>query len=139
MCVNVRPNHTLHTFQLQSQTTLLYQFPIEAGEFKEPRIIPYLPGTLLLHIKIKYHFFTARIQRMGEGNIFSLSTLVGGGVTPPHVCGWWVPHPRSGGVPHLRSGGYPLRSGWWGGTSSQVLMVGGTPSQVWVRGIPSQV
>ena len=41
------------------------------------------------------HFiFTARIRRMREGNIFSLSTLAGGG-TPSQV---WV-----GGLPHLMS------------------------------------
>ena len=57
---------------------------------------------------------TARIRRMGEGNIFSLSTLAGrGGVPCPRsVGGWGVPHPRS----------------WWGGTPSQIWMVG--------RGIP---
>ena len=58
---------------------------------------------------------------MGEGNIFSLFTLGGGGV--PHLRSgvggypisglrWGVPHLRSGvgGVPHLRSevGGYPI-------------------------------
>ena len=87
--------------------------------------------------------FTARIRRMGEGNIFSLSTLAGRG----------VPHPRSrwgGGVPHPRSGwwGYPVPGlGWGGGTPSQVWMVGGgypvpgldsggggNPSQVWMVG-----
>ena len=45
-------------------------------------------------------FFTARIRRMREGNSFSLSTLVGGG----------VPHPRSGwggGPVKDQDGGYP--------------------------------
>ena len=49
---------------------------------------------------------TARIRRMGEGNIFSLFTLAGGG-TLSQVCKWGVPCPRSGRVP------YP-RSRWWG-------------------------
>ena len=75
---------------------------------------------------------------MGEGNIFSLFTLAGGGVPRPRFVGRGVPHPRSGwgvpfpflgggtpsqvggggGVPHPRSGwclGYhpPARFGWW--------------------------
>ena len=60
---------------------------------------------------------------MGEGNIFSLFTLAGGGGYPVQVWMGGVPDLRSGwwGVPHLRSGGYP----------GQVWMVvGGTPSQV---------
>ena len=52
---------------------------------------------------------TARIRRMGEGNIFSLSTLAGMGGTPSQV--------------------------WVGGTPSQVW-VGGYPSQVWTGGYP---
>ena len=76
-----------------------------------------------------------------------------------------VPHPGldGGGVPHLRSGGYPIqvwmvggypisglggtrsRSGWWGGTPSQVWGVphpgldgGGVPHFRMVGGTPSQ-
>ena len=71
-------------------------------------------------------FITARIRRMGEGNIFSLSTLAGGGGG-----GRRVPHPRSGW------GGYLIPGlGGWGGYLIPGL-VGGTPSQVWmVGGIP---
>ena len=78
---------------------------------------------------------TARIQRMREGNIFSLyfqsvhTCGGGGGRTPSQV---WVR------VPHLRSGwgigypGYPpTRTGWWRGTPSQVWMVGGTRGTPW--------
>ena len=101
-------------------------------------------------------FFTARIRslpkrRMGEGNIFSLSTLAGRGVPRPRSRWGGLPHLRSGwgypvpglgggaggypisglgkGVPHLRSGwGVPHpRSGWWGVTQ-------GTPNQVWIVG-----
>ena len=50
---------------------------------------------------------TARIRRMGEGNIFSLFTLAGRGGTLSEVC-------------------------WWGGTPSKVW--GGTPTQVWMVG-----
>ena len=61
--------------------------------------------------------FTARIRRMTEGNVFTLSTIWGGG---------GVPHLRSGckGVPHPRSG--------WGGTPHPRSGQGGTPSQVWI-------
>ena len=56
-----------------------------------------------------HSIFTARIRRMGEGNIFSLFTLAGGG-TPSQVGGGYparsegVPRPGLdvGGVPHLR-------------------------------------
>ena len=75
--------------------------------------------------------FTARIRRMGEGNIFSLFTLVGGGEVP-HLrseVGGGVPHLRSevGGVPHLRSevGGYPI-SGL--GRGYPISGLGGYPS-----------
>ena len=67
---------------------------------------------------------------MGEGNIFSLSTLAGRG----------VPCSRSVG------GGYPIPGLWvWGGTLSQACGWGephprsgwgGTPSQAWVGGYP---
>ena len=50
---------------------------------------------------------TARIRRMTEGNVFTLSTISGGGCPIPGL-GRGVPHPRSGqGVPHLRLEGYP--------------------------------
>ena len=69
---------------------------------------------------------------MGEGNIFSLFTLAGGG----------VPHLRSGGgLPHLRSevGRYPISGP--GGYLGQVLMLGrGVPNfRSEVGGYPSQV
>ena len=70
---------------------------------------------LLEYFTSCYLIFTARIRRIGEGNIFSLFTL-----------GGW-------GVPHLSSevGGYPI-SGPGGGVPRPGLDVweGGTPSQV---------
>ena len=69
-------------------------------------------------------FITARIRRMGKGNIFSLSTLAGRGGTPSQVWVGGYPIPGlGGGLPHPRSG-------WWGGgvpgvPSGQVWMVGG--------------
>ena len=67
---------------------------------------------------------TACIRRMREGNIFSLSTLAGGGGgrgTPSQIWGdtpsqvWMVgrgvPHPRSG----WWGGGFPIPSPGWGG------------------------
>ena len=98
---------------------------------------------------------TARIRRMGEGNIFSLFTLAGRGGTPSQT---WdgVPCPRSGGVPHPRSGwgGYPVPGlggrypapglGWGGypvpglgwGVPCPKSGLGGTLSQVWVGEVP---
>ena len=68
-------------------------------------------------------FMTARIRRMREGNISSLSTLAEGG----------VPHPADGGIPHPRSGwGYPIPRSGWGVPHSQIWMRG-TLSQVWMR------
>ena len=83
--------------------------------------------------------FTARIRRMGEGNIFTLCVSphldVGGGT--PARSGWW------GGGTLVRSGwwGYPsqvwmmggtlARSGWWGGYPRSE--VGGTPG---LKGVP---
>ena len=73
--------------------------------------------------------FTARIRRMVEGNIFSLSTLAGRGVSRPRsrwgggVCtpsqvwvgGYPVPCLGGGGVHHLRSRwGVPHSRSWWG-------------------------
>ena len=85
---------------------------------------------ILKSIKFHLHFIvTARIRKMGEGNIFSLFTLAGGeGGTPSQI--WGVPHLRSevgggylarsglGGVPHPMSGvgGYPISGP--GGTPS---------------------
>ena len=94
---------------------------------------------------------TARIRRMGEGNIFSLSTLVGRGVSHPKSVGgggtpsqvWVEGYPISGlgggwgyPIPGLSEGysipglgeGYSI-SGLGGGTPCQVWMVGG-----WFRG-----
>ena len=59
----------------------------------------------------------ARIRRMGEGTVFSLSV-----------------HTSTGGTPGLDGGGYPMsewwagypRSGWWG-VVPQVWMVGQYP------------
>ena len=67
----------------------------------------------------KTYIFTARIQRMGEGTVFSLfvSSHHGGGGTP--VRSRWGEYPISGlgrGVPCPRSGGYPI-SGLGGGIS----------------------
>ena len=73
-----------------------------------------------------YGFITARIRRMTEGNVFTLSTIVGGtpfpgpgGGTPFSGPGGGYPLPRSrlgvplfqvqaGGIPLPRSRGYPL-------------------------------
>ena len=88
----------------------------------------------------------------------TLGGLDGGGYHIPGVggtparFGWWgVPHPWHGGYPSqiwMVVGGYPLaRSGWWGGvphSSSGWWGVphhrsgwwGGTPSQVWMVGVP---
>ena len=79
---------------------------------------------------------TARIRRMREGNIFSLSTLVGGYT----VQGLWVggvyPIPGlGGGVPCPRSGwGYPISGLGGGGVTPSQVWVGGTPDQVWMVG-----
>ena len=90
------------------------------------------------------HIFTARIRRMGEGNVFSLFTSGGGYPYPIMLCnisqnamgqpgGGTLPGP-AGGVPWL--GGYPGRGGTllggypaggvpcWGGT-----LAGGVPPQ----------
>ena len=77
-------------------------------------------------MSLMYSIITARIRRMGEGNIFTLCVS-------PHLDqgGGALRHPRSGWV------GYPI-PGLGGGTPSQVWMEG-TPSQVWVGGTPSQV
>ena len=70
----------------------------------------------------------ARIRRMTDRNVFTLSTISGGG---------W------GGTPSHRSvggGGYPVPGLDGGGYPSQVWMVeGGYPSQVWmVEGTPAR-
>ena len=82
---------------------------------------------------------TARIRRMGEGNIFSLFTLAGEGI--PHLRFEVGGYPISGlgGVPHPMSGGYPI-SGLGRGVPhlrSRVVPISGLgwyPSQVW--GVP---
>ena len=97
---------------------------------------------------------TARIRRMGEGTVFSLSVHTrGGGVPGPgqgrggthskvqvggsqvqvQVGGYLVSGPGGGGS-QVQLGGYPVSGA--GGTPSQVQ--GGTPSQV-REGTPSQV
>ena len=92
---------------------------------------------------IYYQSITARIQRMMEGNVFTLSTTGGGEGRGTSSCPMWggrVPHPArlgrgggthlrrvshtaqwghpiqlNGGYPHLRTGvGYPPPSGWMG-------------------------
>ena len=57
-----------------------------------------------------FFFFTARIRRMGGGNIFSLFTSGGGGVPVSHNALQHFPecHGAAGG-------GYPARSSWRGG------------------------
>ena len=85
---------------------------------------------------------TTRIQRMGEGNIFSLFTVVGGGYPcqvwmvggyPVAGLGWGGTPSQVRGVPRpgLDGGGYlgypPVRSGWWGYPPGQVWIVGGYP------------
>ena len=72
---------------------------------------------------------TACIQRMTEGNVFTLSIISGG-------------YPISGldgeggyPIPDLDQG-YPIPGLDRGDTPSQVWTRGGTPSQVWIGGIP---
>ena len=55
----------------------------------------YLITTVITKCLPMIQLLAPAIRRTGEGNIFSLFTLAGGGGTPSHV---WV-----GGVPHLRS------------------------------------
>ena len=59
--------------------------------------------------------FTARIRRMTEGNVFTLSTISGGG------------------------GGYPVSGLHWGGGTPFQVWTECTPSQVWMGGTSSQV
>ena len=80
----------------------------------------------LLLKKVDY-IFTARIRRMGEGNIFTLCVS-------SHFDGeeGWYPHPRSAQV---QDGGYfHLRSRM----AVPPLRIGGTPSQFRTRGMPHQ-
>ena len=72
---------------------------------------------------------TARIRRMTEGNVFTLST----------ISGWGGPHPADwgGGVPLPRSGQGGTPSSCWGVPHSQVW-TGVPPSQVWM-GVPIQL
>ena len=92
----------------------------------------------LFSTPISCYIFTARIQRIREGNIFSLFTPVEGGIPsqvqmegyPSQV--WMGRYPIPG-----RSGwrGYPIPSLNGADTSSQV-QIGGAPSQVWMGGAP---
>ena len=52
---------------------------------------------------------TARIRRMTEGNVFTLSTISGGGGTPSQVRGGGnpIPGPDRGGSPHHDCMEYP--------------------------------
>ena len=98
-------------------------------------------------LTICYIIFTAHIQRMREGNIFSLSTLAEGGGYPVPGPDGGVPYPRSRwgypipgldrGVPHSRSRweGYPI-PGPDGGTPSQVWMGVSDPRSRWGYPIP---
>ena len=83
---------------------------------------------LLFKFEVTCFIFTARIQRMGEGTVFSLFVslhLDGGGGYPISGLDRGYPIPAPGrGVPHPADRGYP-RSRW-----------GVTPSQVWMRGYP---
>ena len=63
---------------------------------------------------------TARIRRMGEGNVFSLFTSAGGGVSGPAACG--------GGGSGPAAGGGGVRSGCWG--VGQVQLLGGGQVQL---------
>ena len=51
--------------------------------------------------------FTALIRRMTEGNVFTLSTIGGGGGVPPSF-------PMGRGTPILPDGGYPYPRSEWG-------------------------
>ena len=75
--------------------------------------------------------FTARIRRMGEGNVFSLSTL--GGVPISHNALQHFPecHGAAGGVPCQVQPGGVL---WLGGRGC--TLAGGVP---WLGGYPGQV
>ena len=80
---------------------------------------------------------TTRIWRMREGNIFSLFTLVGGGVTPSQVWKKGVPHPRSGqgGTPsQVQMWGTPIKDRMWYHPSKTGW--GTPPIQDWVHPHP---
>ena len=86
--------------------------------------------------------FTAHIQRMGEGTLFSsfVSSHLGGGVPKSGLWGYPIPC-LAGGVPHPRSRGKGVshpRSGWGGtqGTPPPNRSGWGTP-QTWDR-VPPQ-
>ena len=70
---------------------------------------------------------------MTEGNVFTLSAIVGGGGRGGHI-----PGPDRGRSTHPRSiWGYPI-PGLDGRGTHQRSRWGGTPSQVWMRGYPIQ-
>ena len=76
-------------------------------------------------------FITACIRRMTEGNVFTLSTISGGGVSHPRSR-QGVPYPADWGysIPGLDEG-YPFP----GLDPISGLDGGGTPSQVWMGGV----
>ena len=81
---------------------------------------------------MKQLFITARIRRMGEGNVFSLSTFGGGGYPYPiMLCNIFQnAMGQPGGVPHqVQPGGYPGRGG--GTLAGGVPCLGGVP---WLGG-----
>ena len=80
---------------------------------------------------------TARIRRMTEGNVFTLSTIAGGGGVT--LSSWWggYPHPvPMGGTPSFLMGGTPP-SGWQGYpiwlTGGTHLAGGGCPGYTSIR------
>ena len=107
-----------------------------------PQVIRYCRVVLKFDSSLRGSVINARVRRVTEGNVFTLSTISGGG---------GVPCPRSvRGIPHSGlngggGGGTPARSGWWGGTPARSgwwgeprpgLDGGGYPSQVWMVGVP---
>ena len=76
---------------------------------------------------------TARIRRMTEGNIFSLSTLVGGWGGLPHLRSGWG---GGGTQSQVQTGGPHLRSGLGGGVSHHRSRWGRLPHPRSERGVP---
>ena len=114
-------------FQSRSKPVWLNHLMLKRSEFRRWYVWTKLDtvftcNKLQLDVVMNIPVITDRIRRMREGNVFSLSTPVGGGGTPAR---------SSQGVPHL---GYPpVRPGLGGGTPPWV-----PPSRTWPGGYPCQ-
>ena len=75
------------------------------------------------------NIFTARFRRMGEGNIFSLSTLAGRGVPRPRSMGGGYPIPGTQGTSHHHQDwmGYPHPPIRQSSITSTCYVAGGVP------------